>query len=383
MSQVAANAQPKDAPPPPPPPAARPRRGRWRSSPSCGGLARPAPAWHGPEQVLLPAGKVTVEDLTAAAEKRQASPHLSLLQVLVASSTIDETTAQQAVAEYFQLPFARVTAAEVDEEVFALLPLDYIKAKKVLPIRREDDDVLVALVDPADIFLIDDLKRRIRGRVQLVVAPPRATSSRSSRTSRPRQAQQVDEIIKDIAEDAVEVVDRKTEEVADLEKIAGESPVIRYVNYLISTAVSEGASDIHIEPGERHLRDPLPHRRRAVRAAGPAAAAARGHRLAPEDHGQPGHRRAPPAAGRAHPRDGPRAGTWTCASAPCPSTHGEKCVIRILDNRSILVGLESLGMAPDDAGGLPPPDRPAARHRPGHRPHRQRQDAPRCTRPCR
>ena len=48
---------------------------------------------------------------------------------------------------------------------------------------------------------------------------------------------QVDEIIKDISEDAVEVVDTKTEDVADLEKIAGESPVIRYVNFLIAAAV--------------------------------------------------------------------------------------------------------------------------------------------------
>ncbi len=301
------------------------------------------PAWHGPEQILLKQGKVTVEDLTAAAEKRQASPHLSLLQVLVASHKIDETTAQQAVAEFFQLPFAHVAASEVEEEIFTLLPLDYIKAKKVLPIGRKGDDVLVALIDPADIFLIDDLKRRTRGRVQLVVAMGSEILKAIEEVSA-AQAQQVDEIIKDIADDAVEVAHTKTEEVADLEKIASESPVIRYANFLISSAVREGASDIHVEPGDRHLR--VRHRIDGILFEQPApplqlhaAVVSRLKIMANLD-----------IAERRLPQDGRiratvHGRTVDLRVSTLPTQHGEKCVIRILDNRSILVGLENLGMS--------------------------------------
>jgi hypothetical protein len=58
-----------------------------------------------------------------------------------------------------------------DLNTFAMLPLAYLKAKLVLPVRRDEHGVLVALSDPADIFLIDDLKRRLKGRVHLAVAP--------------------------------------------------------------------------------------------------------------------------------------------------------------------------------------------------------------------
>ena len=300
------------------------------------------PTWHGPEQILLQRGKVTPAELTAAAKKQQGNPNRSLLQILVQSNTISEATALQAVAEYFKLPFARITAADVDEAVYEMLPLDYIKAKRVLPLRRADKSILIGITDPADIFLIDDLRRRIKGRVQLVVAP-QADILKVIEDHSTGPAQQVDEIIKDIAEDAVEVVDRKAEEVADLEKIAGESPVIRYGNFLISSAVREGASDIHIEPGENRLRiryriDGILFDQQAPPLQLHAAIVSRLKIMANLD-----------IAERRLPQDGRiratvHGRTIDLRVSTLPTSHGEKCVIRILDNRSILVGLENLGM---------------------------------------
>jgi type IV pilus assembly protein PilB len=310
----------------------------WRPS-------QDASSAHGPEQVLLRQGKVTVNDLANAAKNRQENPRLTVLEALVQANVIDEIAALQAVAEYFHLPFARVAAAQVDAEVFELLPRDYLKAKVVLPVRRVGETVLLAISDPADIFLIDDLKRRLRGKLQLVVSPPgdilRVVEELSAST-----AQQVDEIIKDIAEDTVEVVDRKTEEVADLEKIAGESPVIRYANFLISSAVKEGASDIHIEPGENRLRiryriDGILFEQQAPPLQLHAAIVSRLKILANLDIAE----RRLPQDGRI--RASVHGRTVDLRVSTLPITHGEKCVIRILDNRSILVGLENLGMGRD------------------------------------
>ncbi|MFA6133126.1 MAG: GspE/PulE family protein [Phycisphaerae bacterium] len=302
-------------------------------------------ALSGPEGILLKRGKITAAQLSEAAKKQLDNPRHSLLQILVNSGVIDETLALQAVAEYFRLPFARIVTANIEPEVLELLPMDYVKAKMVLPIRRVEKAILVALTDPADIFLIDDLKRRIGGPIQLVVTPASDILKVIEELSTPA-GQQVDDIIKDIAEDSVEVVDRKAEEVADLEKIAGESPVIRYANFLISSAVKEGASDIHIEPSENRLRiryriDGLLFEQQAPPMQLHAAIISRLKIMANLD-----------IAERRLPQDGRiratvHGRTVDLRVSTLPINHGEKCVIRILDNRSIMVGLENLGMHPD------------------------------------
>ena len=300
---------------------------------------------HGPEQVLLRSGKISDADLANAVKKRQENPRLTVLEALVQANVIDEIVALQAVAEYFQLPFARVAAAQVEGDVFELLPRDYLKAKMVLPVRRSGETVLVAMSDPADIFLIDDIKRRLKGKAQLVVSP-RGDILKAIEELSVSPAQQVDEIIKDIADDAVEVVDKKSEEVADLEKIAGESPVIRYANFLISSAVKEGASDIHIEPGESRLRiryriDGILFEQQGPPLQLHPAIVSRLKIMATLDIAE----RRLPQDGRIHATVHGR--TVDLRVSTLPTTHGEKCVIRILDNRSILVGLENLGMARD------------------------------------
>ena len=298
--------------------------------------------WAGPERILLDQGLVSVAQMDAAALAQKESPRASLLDVLVRTKVIDEAQATQAVAQYFKLPFERLNPADVDAETMRLLPVDYLQAKHVLPYRRDADGTWVGICDPANIFLIDDLKRRLRGKLQLVVAPPGDIRHCIEELSA-GLSQQVDEIIKDITEDSVEVVDNKSEDVADLEKIAGESPVIRYVNFLISTAVRDGASDIHIEPGDNRLRiryriDGILFEQAAPPIQMHAAIVSRLKIMATMDIAE----RRLPQDGRIRATVQGRAVDLRVSTLPV--AHGEKCVIRILDNRSILVGLENLGM---------------------------------------
>jgi type IV pilus assembly protein PilB len=304
----------------------------------------------GPERVLMERALISRDQLEQALRKQKDNPRLSVLDTLVAMGAIDELVALQAVADYFNLPFLRATAADVEGDVFKLLSLDYLKAKQVLPISRHEDSVLVGISNPADIFLIDDLKRRLKGHVQLVVVPAGDITRIVDELST-TPTQQVDDIIKDIAEDDVEVVDKKTEEVADLEKIAGESPVIRYVNFCISSAVKEGASDIHIEPGEDRLRvrfriDGALFDQQAPPLTMHAAVISRLKIMANMDISE----RRLPQDGRIRATVHGR--TVDLRVSTLPITHGEKCVIRILDNRAILVGLDNLGMLPDVLDGF-------------------------------
>jgi type IV pilus assembly protein PilB len=311
----------------------------WRPDGDAGGP-------RGPERVLLDGGHITPAQLELACQRQRENPRLTVLESLIESAAIDETLALQAVAAYHKLPFMRLAAADVDPEILAILPVDYLKTKLAIPIRQDDDAIVVGISDPADIFLIDDLRHRLRGvAIRLVVSPPpdilRVIEELST-----TPAQQVDEIIKDIAEDAVEVVQAAKEEVTDLEKMAGESPVIRYVNYLISSAVREGVSDIHIEPGQDKLRirwrlDGVLFEQQAPPLSMHAAIISRLKIMANLDISE----RRLPQDGRIRATIHGR--TVDLRVSTLPITHGEKCVMRILDNRSIMVGLENLGMWDD------------------------------------
>jgi len=299
----------------------------------------------GPAGVLLEQRAITPEQLAAARERQKQDPRLSVLDALVEGNVVDEAAAMQAVATYFGLPFARLKPGEVDAETFKMLEFDFITRRRVIPIRREDEKVVVGISDPADIFLVDDVKRRIRHPIQFVVTPDGDIRDAAEELNI-SESQGVEEIIQGINDDEVEVVEAEIEEVTDLEKIAGESPVIRYVNFLIVNAVKEGASDIHIEPGERKLRvryriDGMLFNQQAPPPQMQSAIISRLKIMANLD-----------IAERRLPQDG-RVQAMIHGQhidlrlSTLPMTHGEKCVIRILDNRSIMIGLERLGMGKD------------------------------------
>ena len=304
------------------------------------------PGAQSPEKILLDAGEISREQLETAREGQADSPNLSLLDILIHSKAVDPITSLQALATYCKLPFLRVQAGDVDESVFSRLPIAYIKTKQVLPIHREDKAIVVGISDPADIFLIDDVKRRLHVPVRLVVTPPEDIHQAIEQLSA-TATDKVDEIIKDIAEDDVEVLETESDDVTDLEQIAGESPVIRYVNFLISSAVQESASDIHIEPSESRLRvrcriDGALFEQQAPPMKMHAAIISRLKIMANNMD----------IAERRLPQDGRiratvHGRTIDLRVSTLPVNHGEKCVIRILDNRSISVGLENLGMAED------------------------------------
>jgi type IV pilus assembly protein PilB len=305
-----------------------------------------AEAPRGPAAVLLDEGKITPAQFQAALRKQKENSRLTMLEALVESKVVDEATALQAVAKFFNLRFEPVKADQIDRDVLKLLDLDFIKRKNVIPIRREENKIVVGISDPADIFLVDEVKRRLRRPLQLVVTPAADIQRVAEELTVTPSQGSVEDIIQDCHEDDVEFVEAKSEEVTDLEKIAGESPVIRYVNFLVVNAVKEGASDIHIEPGEEMLRiryriDGILFEQQAPPLAMHAAVVSRLKIMANLD-----------IAERRLPQDGRiRAMVHgrhvDLRLSTLPTTHGEKCVIRILDNRSILIGLERLGMLPD------------------------------------
>ncbi|MGA2230074.1 MAG: ATPase, T2SS/T4P/T4SS family [Tepidisphaeraceae bacterium] len=298
------------------------------------------------EQLLLQRGVVSAEQLTQAQSVALQTPGRSIAAILLGMSAANEAQILSALAETLGLPFETPQASEVDPAVFSLLQPDYIRRRMVLPLRKEGRVVVVGMPDPTNVFLLDEIKRRTRSELRVVVVTPADVNRICEQITTDAVDVEVDKIIKDMAEDDVQVVETSKEEVTDLAKMGSESPIIRFVNYLIFDAIKQSASDIHIEPKEKELKVRYRIDGVLVEAMTPpktmhAAVVSRLKIMANLD-----------IAERRLPQDGRiRAVVHTrkvdLRVSTLPTAAGEKCVLRILDNRSINVPLEELGFGED------------------------------------
>jgi type IV pilus assembly protein PilB len=209
------------------------------------------------EQLLLERGHLTPDKLDQAKDVQKKTPGKSIVQILLTMSAATEEQILSALAETLAIAFEKPTKEQVDAEAFALLQPEYIRKVLAVPLRYENDRkaVVVGMTDPNNVFLIDELRRKVKKDVKVVVMTTADINRVVEQVTQNASDVKVDEIIKDMAEDEVQLVkDIKEDDVTDLEKMGSESPVIRFVNYLIFDAIKQGASDIHIEPKEKQLK---------------------------------------------------------------------------------------------------------------------------------
>ncbi len=299
------------------------------------------------EDVLIRRGRIAAEAVEQARAVIDKTPGQPLQRVLVENGA-EEAEVYAALAELHGVPFL----AELDGEpervrsTIDKIGLDYCRETGVMPI-VDDQQTRIGVCDPADIFVVDEVARRLGGRtVDLVVVPPSLVAKVCEELAGDggNDLGNLNDIIGDAAEDDVSVVEEKTEDADDLEKAGSESPVIRFVNYLIADAIKQGASDIHIEPKEKQLTvryriDGILFSAMSPPYAMAPAISSRLKIMANLD-----------IAERRLPQDGRiravvQGRKIDLRMSTLPTVAGEKIVIRILDNRSINVPLEALGFS--------------------------------------
>jgi type IV pilus assembly protein PilB len=298
------------------------------------------------EQLLVDRGQVSEEQLNQAKNVQSQTPSKGIAQILVTMSAVTEAQVLSATAETMGLAFETPAKDQIDAEAFALLSPDYVRKQGVLPLRFEDDrkTLVVGVCDPANVFLLDEVKRKLKKNVRTVVVAPADVNRVVEQLTTNATDVKVDEIIKDMSDDDVQLVKEDKDDVTDLEKAGSESPVIRFVNYLIFDAIKQGASDIHIEPKEKALK--IRYRIDGVlfEAMNPphTMAAAITSRLKIMANLDISERRLP-QDGRiravVHGRK------VDLRMSTLPTVVGEKVVMRILDNKSINVSLDDLGFS--------------------------------------
>ena len=296
------------------------------------------------ESLLLARGEVSEEQLTQARGVAAQTPGKSIAQILITMSAASESQVLSALAETLGLTFEIPDKATVDPNVMSMLELDFIRKNQVIPLRIEENTVVVGMCDPANVFLFDEVKRRLNKHARIVVVTPGDISRVIEQVNAGASDVVVDDLIKEMGEDDVQVVKEAKDDVADLEKMGAEGPIIKFVNYVIHDAIKQGASDIHIEPKEKALKiryriDGVLFESMNPPHAMHPAIVSRLKIMANLD-----------IAERRLPQDGRIRAIMhgrkiDLRMSTLPTASGEKVVLRILDNRSINVALEDLGFS--------------------------------------
>lgn len=288
------------------------------------------------EQVLTPE---QVEQLRT--EQKQTGTELDKLLVKM---DIDDEQILRAKAKLYGYEFRNIVPDQVDQKAFTLLGMNYIRTNYLLPVKfREDGTLLVATINPSNVFAIDDVKRQTNRNVDLVVCTKADIEAVCEKFDDSKFDYNVDEFMTDM--DEVELIQDNEEDIEDLEKSAGESPVIKFVNYVLSNALHEGASDIHIEPKEKYTKiryriDGILFDSMQAPAKMHPAIVSRLKIMSNLDISE-----------RRIPQDGKIAVIMggrgiDLRVSVLPTCHGEKVVIRLLDSKSIMISLDKSGMQP-------------------------------------
>jgi len=206
-------------------------------------------------QLLIDKGVVKPEQLERALEEQKRSNHQKLLgEVLVEMRFCTEDQITESLAEAYGVPYARVSPRIADPKTIAILPKEFLEKHQILPLFLVEKTLTVAVSEPANVFLLEEIERVSSFKVQLVAATSRDIRATLQTYLPNDKVFVIDDIIEEVKPEEFALIETKVEDITNLEQAAGDSPVIKFVNYCIYTAVKDGASDIHIEPANNILR---------------------------------------------------------------------------------------------------------------------------------
>jgi type IV pilus assembly protein PilB len=283
-------------------------------------------------QILIEQGFITPEQLEQALEEHRRTPK-SLGRTLIDMGMIKEGDLVRALAEQVGLEFVDLSEYSVDPTATTLLPEALARRYRAIPIGERDGKLLVAMSDPANVYALDDIRTITNRDVQPLVATAADVEQAIQKFAG------MDGQVEALASVASEALDEEEQLEAALE----DAPIVKLVNAIMTQAVGDRASDVHIEPAEKNVRirfrvdgvlhEPMP----------PAPKNIQGgliSRLKVMADLNIAEKRVP-QDGRISMKVGGK--PLDLRLATLPTVFGEKVVIRILDKTNALLRLEDLG----------------------------------------
>ncbi|MBM3855963.1 MAG: type II secretion system protein GspE [Verrucomicrobia bacterium] len=222
------------------------------------------------------------------------------------------------------------------------LPVKFLQANHVFPLKQDAQRVAVVMADPLDVYTVDSIRMRLNREVEVYLGDEQDIAKALDRCY--EAGSTMETIAREVSTDDPSA--DETDDVAHLTDLASEAPVIRLVNLIIARAVEDRASDIHIEPFEGPLRvryriDGLLVDREAPPRRLQAAVMSRIKLMAKMN-----------IAERRLPQDG-RIRTVVegrdldIRVSTIPTVYGESVVMRLLDRSNLQLGLDQLGFGSD------------------------------------
>lgn len=299
-------------------------------------------------QLLLARGVVTEEQVEKALAEQRDKGHRKLLgELLIEMGYCTENQIASALAEAYGVPYAQVSPKICDPKIVEILPREFLEAHVLLPLFKVHSTLTVAVSEPSNVFLIDEIERLSGCKVQVVCSTTKDIKATLQTHLPAANVFVIDDILDDEGLEEFTLIENITQDISNLEEVAGQSPVVKLVNYLLYNAVRENASDIHIEPDDKKLRvryrvdGKLYEKLRPPYQMHPAIVS-RVKIMAELDIAQ---RRLPQDGGihvlvEGRPID--------LRVSVMPGNFGEKVVIRVIDPHKILYNLEALGFTYDN-----------------------------------
>ena len=288
---------------------------------------------------MLEEGLLTEAQLDAALAE-QARTGRSLGRILIESGGISEADLVRALARQVGLEFVDLSDHAVDASAVALVAESLARRYQAIPIGRDDDGrLVVAMADPSNVFALDDIRAVTGHAIRTVVSTAAQVTETIDRYFR------LDTEVDTMAQAAADEAD-VGEDLIGVREIVEDAPIVKFVNLLITQAVADRASDIHVEPTEHDLRirfriDGVLHEVMRSPRSIQGGVISRLKVMAEINIAE----RRVPQDGRISMKVGGR--PIDLRVATLPTVYGEKVVMRILDKSQALLRLEELGFLPE------------------------------------
>lgn len=213
--------------------------------------------------MLLKANLISQEQLDKALAAQQSNGE-KLGFNLIKLGFVKEDDITSMLSQQYGVPAINLTKFEIDSAIIKLIPMDVARKYQIIPISRQGATLTIAMVDPTNVFAMDDIKFMTGYNVEPVVASELAIREGIDRYYGTTSAIELKKVMDDIAtieaEDGIDAEDLEVldeDEDINLDELAAsseEAPVVKLVNLMMTDAMRRLASDIHIEPYEREYR---------------------------------------------------------------------------------------------------------------------------------
>lgn len=287
-------------------------------------------------EVLIIRGHLPIETLDVVSSDPLAEEHL--IELFMREGKLSPAQIASARAEVMGLSFVELSEYPVDRTAVAMVPVAICRRHNVLPIHHTQNSVTLAMVDPRNILALDD----VRAHTGLPVVP--VVAEESDLIAAIGRHHRADGELSDLSTALEEQVDEsESDSLALRDAEPDDAPIVRFVNLLITQAIQDSASDIHIEPGEfemtvRYRIDGVLHVVQQAPKNIQNGVISRLKIMSDID-----------IAERRRPQDGrmtvaANGRTMDLRVATLPTVYGEKVVMRILDTSATKRDIEDLAM---------------------------------------